>query len=183
MRRFLKTPGHRLRDGTSVLRAALVVVALAAVAPGCASTPNVTSQADALVPGTTYSFSATVRGVNRLRDRTQEFTETVDGQLFVLPAGDLRVNSSHGTCPSASSRMKPFAARRVGSDYRIECGDLRLVLNDVRDGAPMGSVSVVIEQIRERRGRCNAYATDPANGVWVAPVGTIAAYVRAQRGR
>jgi peptidoglycan/xylan/chitin deacetylase (PgdA/CDA1 family) len=27
----------------------------------------------------------------------------------------------------------------------------------------------------------SAYATDPANGVWIAPVGTVARYVRAQR--
>jgi peptidoglycan/xylan/chitin deacetylase (PgdA/CDA1 family) len=31
--------------------------------------------------------------------------------------------------------------------------------------------------------RLCAYANDPANGVWMAPVGTVARYVRAQRGR
>ena len=30
--------------------------------------------------------------------------------------------------------------------------------------------------------RLAAYATDPANGVWIAPVGTVARYVRTQRG-
>ena len=31
--------------------------------------------------------------------------------------------------------------------------------------------------------RLCAYANDPSNGVWMAPVGTVARYVRAQRGR
>lgn len=31
--------------------------------------------------------------------------------------------------------------------------------------------------------RLCAYANDPANGVWIAPVGTVAKYVRAQRGK
>ena len=30
--------------------------------------------------------------------------------------------------------------------------------------------------------KLSAYAADPANGVWIAPVGTVARYVRAQRG-
>ncbi len=30
--------------------------------------------------------------------------------------------------------------------------------------------------------RLSAYATDPANGIWIAPVGTVARYVRTQRG-
>jgi len=61
------------------------------------------------------------------------------------------------------------AARQTGS-WVVLAG------HDIGKGGPQTTRVEMLERL------C-AYANDPSNGVWMAPVGTVAKYVRARRGR
>jgi hypothetical protein len=61
------------------------------------------------------------------------------------------------------------AARQTGS-WVVLAG------HEMGKGGPQTTRLAMLERL------C-AYANDPSNGVWIAPVGTVANYVRARRGR
>lgn len=88
------------------------------------TTSSVTPSEQPLAPGTNLSFMGTVDGEHRYRDRIIRFTQTVEGMLSVDTAG-VRLTTSH---PSCLTSLITAELSKVGSDYRIDCGDLRLLL-------------------------------------------------------
>jgi hypothetical protein len=141
---------------------ALICAGTAAIAlTGCVATSNVTPAEQPLAPGTSYSFVGTVNGEHSYRDRIIRFTQTVEGTLAVDTAG-VRLTTTHPSC--LGSRITS-ELRMIGSDYRIDCGDVRLLLRPTDGRITDAFLSVFLTQDYDVATCVTATRSNPRTGV------------------
>lgn len=141
-----------------------LLAALAAPAPfaGCAGTRAIAAGETPLEEGRAYSFSATVNGQHRYRDRIVPFQQTVEGTLTVEPTQRLRVASVHESCLGS---REPSELRISGDSYRVECGNLRFSLRATRGLLVGGTMSILITENHDVQGACiSVPASNPRTG-------------------
>lgn len=127
----------------------------------CVTTSSVTPDEQPLIPGTSYSFAGTVNGEHSYRDRIIRFTQTVEGTLAVDTAS-VRLTTTHPSC--LSSRITSELSK-VGSDYRIDCGDVRLLLRPLNGRVVDGFLSVFLTQDYDVATCVTATRSNPRTGV------------------
>ena len=127
----------------------------------CVTTSSVTPGEQPLTTGTNYSFAGSVFGEHSYRTRIVRFTETVEGTLTVDTTG-VRVTTNHPSCLSA---LITSELRRIGSDYRIDCGDVRLLLRPLNGAIAEAFLSVFLTQEYDAATCVTPTRSDPRTGV------------------
>lgn len=146
-----------------------------------------------------------------LSDANRRITELlgVTPESFAYPCGQTFIGRGVGTQSYVPVVASAFVTSRGWLDEAPNDPsyvDFAQLTGIESDGKHFEAIRAIVEAARETRSwvvlaghemgqdgpqttrlamleRFCAYANDPSNGVWLAPVGTVARYVRAQRGR